>query len=50
MVLLCLLVGVVGAIDRRFEAMAGRIVALEVELGAGRLALESGDALVVDQV
>ena len=39
LVLLCLSVGVVGAIDRRFEAMAGRIAALEEELGGGQLVL-----------
>ena len=31
--LLCLLVAVVGAVNRRFEALAGRIAALELELG-----------------
>ena len=31
--LLCLLVAVVGAVDRRFEALAGRIAVLELELG-----------------
>ena len=30
---LCLLVAVVGAIDRRFEALTGRIAGLEAELG-----------------
>ena len=30
--LLCLLVGVVGAVNMRFEALAGRIAALELEL------------------
>ena len=31
--LLCLLVAVVGAVNRRFEALAGRIAVLELELG-----------------
>ena len=33
LVLLCLLVAVVGAVNRRFEALAGRIAAVELELG-----------------
>ena len=31
--LLCLLVAVVGAVNRRFEALAGRIAVLVLELG-----------------
>ena len=31
--LLCLLVAVVGAVNKRFEALAGRIAVLELELG-----------------
>ena len=35
LVLLCLLVAVVGAIDRRFEALVGRIDVLEEVLASG---------------
>ena len=35
LVLLCLLVAVVGAIDRRFEALVGRIAVLEEVLASG---------------
>ena len=30
--MLCMLIAVVGAINKRFEALAGRIAALELEL------------------
>ena len=35
LVLLCLLVAVVGAIDMRFEALVGRIAVLEEVLASG---------------
>ena len=35
LVLLCLLVAVVGAIDKRFEALVGRIAVLEEVLAGG---------------
>ena len=39
--LLCLLVAVVEAVNRRFEALAGRIAVLELELGRPMLSVAS---------